>query len=284
MHAPSVPSIRLPPVRLATRRLGRARVLLGRKPALAAELDALRNAAAGALSRSALRRDPAHRSPPWRTHRRSPVAPSGTARSSAQLRLKGPGRRCSWRWTLDSSPRSPRGADRRRWPGRPGFLAATRFERALLGELLLGLLAALREVGSAEARWRPRLLEVGSARADAERRLGAGRSLLVELGVEGAAVRGRAALHLPELALRAVALDVTEPRPLPGPATARVRIAFSPRIRCGSAVGARPRGARRRCGGASGGPARRRPRARASLARPARRRPPRDARARWTPA
>ena len=50
MRALSAPSIRLPPVRLATRTLGPARGLLARKPALVDELDALRMAAAGSLS------------------------------------------------------------------------------------------------------------------------------------------------------------------------------------------------------------------------------------------
>ena len=116
-------------------------------------------------------------------------------------------------------------------------LAATRFERTLLAELVLGMLAALREVGVAEARWRPRLLEVGTPRAEAERRLGAGPSLLIELAIEGASVHGRAVLHVPELALRAVALSVAERPRAPGAVTARVRVAFSPRIRCGAVWG-----------------------------------------------
>jgi type III secretion protein Q len=234
MRAPSVSSLRLPPVRLATRKLGRARVLLGRKPALAAELDALRNAAAGALS-GALSAEI------QLTARLTdaPTIPSRALGHSAVLcavALEGPGAEAF----LEVDPRFVATLAAVRTGGTGPdvpVLAATRFERALLGELLLGLLAALREIGRAEARWRPRLLEVGSARTEAERRLGAGPSLLVDLGLAGAAVRGRAVLHLPELALRAVALEVTEPRPVPGPATARVRITFSPRIRCGALWG-----------------------------------------------
>jgi len=112
-------------------------------------------------------------------------------------------------------------------------LAATRFERALLAELLLGVLAALREVGAAESRWGPRLVEVGASRAEAERRLGSGPSLIVELGVECAALRGRVVLHAPELALRAVALTIGEERGPGGPLASGVRLAFSPRVRCG---------------------------------------------------
>ena len=118
------------------------------------------------------------------------------------------------------------------------MLAATRFERALFGELMLRALAALRDVGAAEARWRPRLLGVGTPRVDAERRLGSGRALAIELGLEGAAIRGRAVLHVPELALRAVALDVPEHRPGPGPVAGAVRIALSPRVGCGAVWGA----------------------------------------------
>src|SRR5262249_51041055 len=62
------------------------------------------------------------------------------------------------------------------------------------------------------------------------RRLGVGRSLLIELTIEGAALRGRAVLHVPELALRAVALGAPESRLTPGPATAQLRLGFSPPI------------------------------------------------------
>ena len=113
-------------------------------------------------------------------------------------------------------------------------LAATRFERVLLAELLLGVLAALRELRTAEVRWRPRLIEMGMTRIEAERRLGSGPTLLVELGLDGAAVRGRAVLHVPELALRAVALGVPAHRGPPDPVTAAARIGFSPRVRCGA--------------------------------------------------
>jgi len=50
MRALTALRTRLPPVRLATRKVGRARVLLGRRPALVAELEELRSAAAGALT------------------------------------------------------------------------------------------------------------------------------------------------------------------------------------------------------------------------------------------
>src|SRR5262249_21302735 len=95
-------------------------------------------------------------------------------------------------------------------------LTATRFERALLAELLLRTLAALREVNTAEERWRPRLLEVGAERAEAERRLGSGRCAVVEIGFAGCGLRGRGVLHVPELAFRAVALTVESSRTLPG--------------------------------------------------------------------
>ena len=99
----------------------------------------------GRAVRSALA--PRLSSPPaWRTRRRSPRGPSGTARSSAPSRSRDPGPRRSWRWiprlvaTLAALRTGGTGPD-------VPVLAATRFERALLGELLLGILAALREVG-----------------------------------------------------------------------------------------------------------------------------------------
>jgi flagellar motor switch/type III secretory pathway protein FliN len=51
-------------------------------------------------------------------------------------------------------------------------------------------------------------------------------------------LRGRVVLHLPELALRAVALGIPEHRPGPGPVAGTVRIAFSPRVCCGAVWGA----------------------------------------------
>ncbi|MGZ6135316.1 MAG: FliM/FliN family flagellar motor switch protein, partial [Myxococcaceae bacterium] len=84
--------------------------------------------------------------------------------------------------------------------------------------------------------WRPRLVQVGASRAEAERRLGAGPSLLLELGLGASSVRGRAVLHLPELAMRVVALQSPVARAVPtadaGPG--RARLAFSPRVRCGA--------------------------------------------------
>jgi len=113
-------------------------------------------------------------------------------------------------------------------------LAATRFERALLGELLLTVLAALREKGQAESRWRPRLVEIGAARAEAERRLKSAPAAVVELDLESPLVRGRVVFHLPELALCAVALSVPPGRAPPGTVAGEARLQFSPRIRCGT--------------------------------------------------
>jgi len=199
MRARSDPSIRLPPVRLATRSLGHARVLLGRKPALADELDALRKAAAGALS-GALCAD-------IQVTARLADAPTLPARALGHgvvfcaLALEGPGAEAFLE--VDLRLVAALAALRTGGAGPDGpVLAATRFERALLGELLLRVLAALREVGGPEARWRPRLVELGTARIEAERRLGAGPSLLVELAIDAPAIRGRAVLHLPELAGR----------------------------------------------------------------------------------
>ena len=230
MRALSASSIRLPPVRLATRTLGPARGVLARKPALVDELDALRKAAAGSLS--------AALSAEVQLTARMADAPMLPARVLGHgvvlcaIALEGPGAEAF----LEVDPRLVADLAALRTGGSGPdvpVLAATRFERALLGELLLGVLAALRAVVVAEARWRPRLTEVGTPRVDARRRLGAGPSLLIELAVDGAGLRGRAALHVPELALRAVALDVAEHPPRPGRAAARARIAFSPRIRCG---------------------------------------------------
>jgi type III secretion protein Q len=231
MHARSVQSTRLPPVRLATRRVSRARVLLARRPALGAEIDALRRAASEAIS-SAL-------SAEIRLTARmadTPMEPSRALGHSAVLcavSLDGPGTEA----ILEIDPRLVATLAALRTGGTGldvPVLAATRFERALLAELLLGALAALRDMGAAEARWRPRLVEVGIARAEAERRLGGGPSLLIEIELEGPTVRGRVALHLPELAIRAVALGASEHRGPPGPVLAEARLDFSPRIPCGS--------------------------------------------------
>ena len=234
MHARSASSNRLAPLLLPTRKVSRARVLLGRKPALAAELDELRRAAAGALS--------ATLSTEIQLTARmadTPTLPSRALGHSPVLcavALEGPGAEAF----LEVDPRIAATLAALRTGGtgpHVPVLAATRFECALLGELVLGVLAALREVGTAETRWRPRLLEMGTPRAEAERRLGAVPSLLIELAIEGAAVRGRAVLHVPELALRGVALSVPDHRHAPGPVASRVRIGFSPRIRCGAVWG-----------------------------------------------
>jgi hypothetical protein len=47
-------------------------------------------------------------------------------------------------------------------------------------------------------------------------------------------LRGRVALHLPELALRAVALAVPKHRGPPGRVIAAARLDFSPRVHCGA--------------------------------------------------
>ncbi|HVP62832.1 MAG TPA: FliM/FliN family flagellar motor switch protein [Myxococcaceae bacterium] len=230
MRALSAPSTRWPLARLTTRKVGRARLLLGRRPALVAELDALRAAAARALT-AALGVEV------QLTVRMAdtPAVPGralGHATLFCAAALGGPGAEA----VLELDPRLAVALAAQRTGG-PGpdvpVLAVTRLERALLAELLLGVLAAMREVGAAEARWRPRLVDVGGGRADAERRLGSRPSLLLELGVECAALRGRAVLHLPELALRAVALAVPEHRPPAGPVASRAQISFSPRVRCG---------------------------------------------------
>jgi type III secretion protein Q len=231
MRALPAPSTRLVPFRLTTRKVSRARVLLGRKPGLALELDALLNAASSGVSAtlSAAIQLTARMAD-------SPTLPSralGHAAVLCAVALEGPGAEAF----LEVDPRLVATLAALRTGG-PGpdvpVLMATRFERTLLAELLLGIVAALRESGAPEARWRPRLVEIGTPRFEAERRLGAGPSVLVDLAIEGAAVRGRMALHLPELALRAVALGVPEPRPASAPVVARVRIPFSPRIQCGA--------------------------------------------------
>ena len=230
MRALSAPSTRWPLARLTARKLGRARILLGRRTDLAAELDALRVAAACALT-AALGTEV------QLTARMAdaPVVPARALGHTALfcvVALGGPGAEA----VLELDPRLGAALAAVRTGG-PGpdvpVLAVTRFERALLAELLLRVLAALRDVGAAESRWRPRLVEVGTGRADAERRLGSGPSLVVELGMESVALRGRAVLHLSELALCAVALAVPEQGAPAGPVASRVRISFSPRVRCG---------------------------------------------------
>ncbi len=231
MHALLAPSTRWPLARLTTRKVGRARVLLGSRPALVAELDALRSAAVRAMS-AALGAEVQLAARMADT----PVASSRALGHTALLcllALGGPGAEA----VLELDPRLAAALAAQRaggaGPDAP-VLAVTRFERALLAELLLTVLAALRELGAAESRWRPRLLEVGAGRAEAERRLGPGRCLVVELGLETAAVHGRAVLLLPELALRAVALALPPRRARPGPGPGHARLSFSPRVRCGS--------------------------------------------------
>lgn len=231
MHARSAPSNRWPLVRLATRKAGRARVLLDRRASLPAELEQLRKAAADALT-TALGAEVQLDARMMDT----PVVPSRALGHTAVfclLAFGGPGAEA----VLELDPRLCAAlAAQRTGAARPDapVLAATRFERALLGELLLQVLAALRGVGSPEARWRPRLLEVGASRPEAEGRLGTTRALMVELTVDSGAARGRATLHVPELALRAVALGVPEQQALPAPRWGTARLRFSPRVRCGS--------------------------------------------------
>src|SRR5262249_43685114 len=165
MPALAAPRTRWPLVRLATRKLGRGRVLLGRRPALVAELEELRSAATDALT-DALGTE-------VRLTARMSDAPVAPARGLGHLALfclvtlGGPGSEV----VLELDPRlaAALAAVRIGAPG-PGVpvLAATRIERALLGELLLTILAALRDTGQAESRWRPRLVEIGVARAEAE--------------------------------------------------------------------------------------------------------------------
>jgi flagellar motor switch/type III secretory pathway protein FliN len=232
MRALPAPGIRLAPLRLTTRKVSRARVLLGRKPGLGIELDALLNAAASGIS--------ATLSAEIQLTARvadSPTLPSRALGHTAVLcaiALEGPGTEAF----LEVDPRLVATLAALRTGGTGPdvpVLAASRFERTLLAELLLGILAVLRESGAPEARWRPRLVEVGTPRFEAERRLGAGPSLLVELAIAGAAVRGRAVLHLPELALRAVALGIPEHCSARALVVAQVRLPFSPRIQCGAA-------------------------------------------------
>ena len=115
-------------------------------------------------------------------------------------------------------------------------LAVTPFERALFAELLLTVLAALRAVGTAESRWGPRLVGVCASRGEVQQRLGPGPVVALALDLAGAAVRGRAVLYIPELALRAVALQVPVARAagIPGNSPGRARIDFMPLLRCGA--------------------------------------------------
>lgn len=231
MRLSPAPTRRLPPARLTRRRVSRGRVLLGRRPTLLSELETLRAAAAGALS-AALGEDvrlSAQMADP-------PVASSGALGHTALLcllALAGPGAHA----VLELDPRLASALAARRTgasvPEVP-VLAATRLERALLSELLLSILARLREEPRAESRWRPRLLEVGTGRLEAERRLGSGPALVLELGLESPSLRGRVVLLVPELALGAIVHSVAEHRAPPGPGPGHVRLGFSPRIRCGA--------------------------------------------------
>jgi type III secretion protein Q len=235
MRASAAQSARFPPARLTTRKVARARLDLARRPALVAELESLRRAGAGALT-AALGSDVEL------TARLTdaPLRPSralGHAAVFCLVSLGGPGAET----VLELDPRLAATLAELRTGGKGPevpVLAATRFERALLGELLLGVLEALRvAAATAESRWSPRLLGIGLPRAEAERRLGTGASLALELTLSSAMLRGRAVLHLPQVALRAVALGLPEHRPGPGPILAAVRIAFSPRVCCGAAWG-----------------------------------------------
>ena len=235
MRASSAQSARFPPARLTTRKVGRARLELARRPTLAAEIESLRQAAASALT-AALGSDVELTARMTDAPLR-PARALGHAALFCLLSLGGPGAEA----VLELEPRLVATLAELRTGGRGldvPVLAATRFERALLGELLLGVIEALRSTEAAESRWRPRLLGVGLPRAEAERRLGSGASLALELALSSTMLRGRAVLHVPELALRAVALGVPEHRPDPGPISAAVRIAFSPRVCCGAVWGA----------------------------------------------
>ncbi len=233
MRALPAPSQRFAPARLVARKVGRARVLLDRRPALVAELDSLRKAAAAALG-SVLGGPVELRA----SAGDSPLLPSRALGYSALfciLALAGPGSEA----VLELDPRFAAVLAAVRAGAAPPdvpVLAVTPLERALAGELALTVLAALREVGPAEARWRPRLLQIGAGRTDAERRLGAGSSIALELELVTTTVQGRAVLHFPELALIAVSLQVPVARAAPGPGTiaGAARLGFSPRIRCGA--------------------------------------------------
>ena len=208
-------------------------MLLGSRPGLVAELNALRSAAARALA------DALEAGTELEVRAAElPFAPGRVLGHSALfcvLALTGPGSEAVLE--LDLRLAASLAAIRTGAPPPDApVLAVTPFERALVGELLLSVLAALREVRVAESRWRPRLVQVGASRNEAGRRLGAGPSLLLELGLGPSSVRGRAVLHVPELSLRAVALQVpvTRSQFILGGGPGSARIQFSPRVRCGA--------------------------------------------------
>ncbi len=221
------------PARLTTRKVGRARVLLGRRPALLSELDSLQVAAAGALS-GALGGPVVLEARAGDT----PLMPGRALGHSALfciLALAGPGSEA----VLELDPRLAAAlASVRTGAAVPDVpvLAVTPFERALVAELLLTVLAALREVGTAESRWSPRLVGVCAGRCEVEARLGPGPVVALAFDLVASAVRGRAVLYIPELALRAVALQVPVARAdgVAGDGPGRASINFSPRLRCGA--------------------------------------------------
>ena len=210
--------------------MGRVRLVLGRRPTLLAELEDLRSAAARTLG-SAVGGDLA-------LDARMADAPARAGRALGHavvlciLGLEGPGANA----VLEIDPRLGAALAARRTGGTAPdapVLSLTRFEAALLAELLLAVLAALRQHAAAEGRWRPRLLAIGAERAEAVQRLGAGPLVVVDLLLDSAEVRGRAVLLLPELALVAAALAHPERRAPPGPAAGQARLPFSPRLGCG---------------------------------------------------
>jgi len=234
MRTHSAPSSRRwTAARLTTRKVGRARVLLGRRPALVSELDSLRAAAAGALS-GAL-------GGPVVLEARvgdTPLVPARALGHSALfsiLALAGPGSEA----VLELDPRLAAAlASVRTGAAVPDVpvLEVTPFERALVAELLLTVLAALRVLGTAESRWGPRLVGVCTGRGEVEQRIGPGPVVALALDLAAAAVRGRAVLYIPELALRAVALQVPVARAagMAGGGPGRARIDFLPLLRCGA--------------------------------------------------
>src|SRR5215472_12955475 len=129
MHALAAPRTRWNPIRLTTRKLGRARVLLGRRLALIAELEELRGAAAGALT-GALGGEVRLMARMAET----PIAPAralGHAALFCVVALHGPGTDA----VLELDPRLAAAFAAARI-GAPGpdvpVLTATRLERALL--------------------------------------------------------------------------------------------------------------------------------------------------------
>jgi type III secretion protein Q len=234
MRTSAAPSRRCwTPVRLATRKVGRARVLLGRRPALVSELDNLRVAASGALSGVL--------GGPVVVEARAgdtPLVPGHALGHSALfciLALAGPGSEA----VLELDPRFAAAlASVRTGAAVPDVpvLAVTPFERALVAEMLLTVLAALRDLGTAESRWSPRLVGVRAGRGEVEQRLGTGPVVALAIDLAAPAVRGRAVLYIPELALRAVVLQISVARAdvVGGDGPWRARIDFSPRLRCGA--------------------------------------------------